>query len=237
MISSKKWILSGCLVILIILSLLYHSDHISISHDIKDIPPPIPENVWVSMALCWGHKVKTPGKSNFPYELAGKLSTKLWHKQTLAKVLFQIVICKSEKIDQKELQLYIQELTEAGAIVKILNIEDCDKCVLTAQLSRFLAFQEPEVNENDVVVMSDVDTFPMKSKVLQPIWRHQDKLVWVFRYDTSVKYGFTFSMSFTGMRASTWAQILHYPQNTSDLIHIFNDRLQLQVRKLPQITT
>ena len=229
MISSKKWIFSGLLIILIILSLFYHNDHISISNDITGIPPAIPENVWVSMALCWGHKVKTAGKSNFPYELAGKLSTKLWNKQTLAKVLFQIVICKSENFDQKEFQNYIQELTEAGAIVKILKIEDCDKCVLTAQLSRFLAFKETEVNENDVVVMSDVDTFPMKSKVLQPIWRHQDKLVWVFRYDTSVKYGFTFSMSFTGMRANTWAQILHYPKNTSDLIHIFNDRLQLQV--------
>ena len=77
--------------------------------------------------------------------------------------------------------------------------------------------------------MSDVDTFPMKSTTLQPIWRHQDKLVWVFRYDTSVKYGFTFSMSFTGMRAQTWAEILENPSNVTDLIHTFSDRLQLHV--------
>ena len=66
--------------------------------------------------------------------------------------------------------------------------------------------------------MADVDTFPMKKSILDPIQRNPDKKVWIFQYDTSIQYGFTFSMSFTALRSQTWRKILHNPQSTNDLI-------------------
>ena len=140
----KKWIFSGLVFTLLVLSLFYHSENRT-----NEVSPhsilAVPQNVWVSMALCWGTKVNIVQKSNFPYELAGKLSTKLWHKLTPVKVLFQIVICHLEELERSEFKNYVKELNEAGAIVKIVKIENCDNCVLTAQLSRFLAFRQPEV--------------------------------------------------------------------------------------------
>jgi hypothetical protein len=84
-----------------------------------------------------------------------------------------------------------------------------------------------QVEDNDVIVMSDVDTFPAKKSILDPIIRNKDKSVWVFRYDTSVKFGFTFSMSFIGMRSALWRQVLENPDTVQDLVGNFQDRLEL----------
>jgi len=88
-----------------------------------------------------------------------------------------------------------------------------------------------QVEDDDVVVMSDVDTFPMKSRVLDPIKRQRDKLVWVFRYDTAVNFGFTFSMAFTAMRSRTWNDILGHPTDFKDLMDKNYDRLHFEVSK------
>ena len=88
---------------------------------------------------------------------------------------------------------------------------------------------QTQVEEDDVVVMSDVDTFPMKAGVLDPIRRQRDKLVWVFRYDTSVKYHFTFSMAFTAMRSRTWNDILGHPTDLKDLMDKNYEKLHFEV--------
>ena len=87
----------------------------------------------------------------------------------------------------------------------------------------------PQVEDDDVVVMSDVDTFPMKSTVLEPIDRNKDKLVWVFQYDTAAKYGFTFSMAFTAMRSRTWNDILGHPTDLKDLMDKNYEKLHFEV--------
>lgn len=81
------------------------------------------------------------------------------------------------------------------------------------------------MSPTDVIAMSDVDAFPMKKTVLDPILRNRDKSAWVFQYDTSVEYGFTFSMSFTAMRAETWQDILDSPKDVNDIIEHFRDKL------------
>ena len=85
-----------------------------------------------------------------------------------------------------------------------------------------------QVSDEDVLIMADVDTFPMKKSILDPIHRNPDKSVWIFQYDTSVQFGFTFSMSFTALRSHTWKSILKNPKSTDELINIFRDKLQLQ---------
>ena len=79
--------------------------------------------------------------------------------------------------------------------------------------------------------MADVDTFPMKPSILEPIERNPDKSVWVFQYDDSAKHNSTFSMSFTAMRSQTWKQLLQNSQSTTELIEKFNEKLQLDQRE------
>ena len=79
--------------------------------------------------------------------------------------------------------------------------------------------------------MADVDTFPMKPSILEPIERNPDKSVWVFQYDDSAKHNSTFSMSFTAMRSQTWKQLLQNSQSTTELIENFNEKLQLKQRE------
>ena len=79
--------------------------------------------------------------------------------------------------------------------------------------------------------MADVDTFPMKQSILEPIERNPDKSVWVFQYDDSAKHNSTFSMSFTAMRSQTWKQLLQNSQSTTELIENFNEKLQLKQRE------
>ena len=108
--------------------------------------PVLPELVpvskkWISMALCWGNRMDLYHKSQFPYALAGLLSTKLWQKFVNISVIFHIVVCDQAQIyDNYKLKDYIQDLEKTGAIVKIFYVENCDKCVLTAQLVRLLAY-------------------------------------------------------------------------------------------------
>ena len=87
-----------------------------------------------------------------------------------------------------------------------------------------------QVNDPDIVIMADVDTFPMKQSILEPIERNPDKSVWVFQYDDSAKHDSTFSMSFTAMRSQTWKQLLQNSQSTTELIEKFDEKLQLKKR-------
>ena len=137
----KKWLLSGLIILLLLLSLFYKAEN-------------GPQNfleskklgkIWVSLALCWGHNTKILKKANFPYDIAGQLSSKLWVKFNYS-VMYQIVVCQDKDLETQEFKNYVQDLTKSGAIVvKIVKSEDCDKCVLTAQVSRLLAYQQPEV--------------------------------------------------------------------------------------------
>ena len=74
--------------------------------------------------------------------------------------------------------------------------------------------------------MADVDTFPMRKSILEPIQRNPDKSVWVFQYDTSVRYNITFAMSFTALRSQDWKDILLNSQSTQDLIEKFEPKVQ-----------
>ena len=100
------------------------------------------------MSICWGDCAKVYHKSNFPYALAGQLSTKLWKIVPNAAVIFQIILCRNSEnliYDNYTLSDYQEELLASGAIVKVITIEDCDQCVVTSQVIRLLAYLNPEV--------------------------------------------------------------------------------------------
>ena len=141
--TSMKWVKHEANMFFIALyPVIYLTDHneIATATAIDSTSFQAPKK-WVSMALCWGNRIKLYHKSQFPYALAGQLSTKLWLQVVNVSVIFHIVVCDEAQVyDNYTLNEYVQDLEVSGVIVKILKIQNCDKCVLEAQLIRLLAY-------------------------------------------------------------------------------------------------
>lgn len=85
-------------------------------------------------------------------------------------------------------------------------------------MQRMFVSHVPEIRNEDLVVTSDVDIFPMVPNVLDELKR--DYKIWLFQYAQSEVNQDTFSMSFIAMTKAQWMQLL--PQNTpEDTIHHF----------------
>jgi hypothetical protein len=64
------------------------------------------------------------------------------------------------------------------------------------------------VSPRDIVLAADVDAFIMTPKIVSPLVRRASKTVWLYRYELSLRMGYTFMMQFTSARAETWRQML-----------------------------
>jgi len=168
--------------------------------------------VWVTMAVCWGENAQVHGKEHFPYTEAALRSVHLWHSLTHARVLLTIV--HSGKAS-KEMLAYQRRLEELGADVSLAESKSDLGCVLTSQLIRLLAFNNPRVDDEDIIVTADVDAFIMTGEILKPL--KKPFIVWVWRYELSYNTGYTFMMPFIGARAKTWAALM---QNSTDASHL-----------------
>ena len=154
-VALKKWLLSGLIVLLLVLSVFYNS---SSTPDVlqnsigAELPTLEFRKIWISLALCWGHNTNLNSKAHFPYDTAGQLSSKLWAKFNYS-VIFQMVYCEDKALESVTFKEYVHNLTDAGAIVKLVKSDTCDKCVLTAQVSRLLAFHQSEVNPKSAFIV------------------------------------------------------------------------------------
>ena len=75
--------------------------------------------------------------------------------------------------------------------------------------------------------MTDVDAFPMNKALFDPIKNFPKMKIWVYHYDQSIDFGYTFNMKFTGMRSKMWKSILNGANSFQDLIIIFGEKLDL----------
>ena len=55
-----------------------------------------------------------------------------------------------------------------------------------------------QVNNNDIIIMGDIDAFPMRRSLLEPFENFPNKKVWIFQYDATIQNGWTFAMTYTG---------------------------------------
>ena len=168
--------------------------------------------VWVTMAVCWGENAQVHGKEHFPYTEAALRSVNLWHSLTPATVL--LIIVHSGKAS-KEMLAYQKRLQELGAEVSLAESKSDLGCVLTSQLIRLLAFNNPLIDAEDIIVTADVDAFIMTGDILKPL--KKPFTVWVWRYELSYNTGYTFMMPFIGARAKTWSSLLQNSTDASNL--------------------
>ncbi len=165
--------------------------------------------VWISIALCLDHTTKLHGflKGNFSYAEAAYWGTKLWRDITHASVILTVVT----KNREWENHPTISNLKEAGAVINYKNVTGNDVkygCVVNAQIARMMAFQHSAVEDEDIIVASDADSFPMNASVLDPLTDHPSVDAWVWQYFHAEATGLTFPLSFIALKAKKWREVL-----------------------------
>ena len=147
--------------------------------------------VWVSMGLCFSKNLDALGKSKYPYALSAPLAMILWyHFIPSIRVIIYIVYDDSEHDDQLEInkrKRYEDQLKQINVEVRWVMSQGMS-CVTKSQIIRMWAFQDPMINDNDVVVTADVDLYVLTPKILDPIDKHPELKVWLFQYDYTAFY-------------------------------------------------
>ena len=54
-------------------------------------------------------------------------------------------------------------------------------CVLQSQLSRMFVFEQEFIDEDDIIITSDVDIFPMDKRIIDPL--EKPFITWIYRWD------------------------------------------------------
>ncbi len=141
--------------------------------------------IWVSMSVCFSENTQLYEKKNYPYAAVTPLAVLLWKHFSPENfplgLLVQVVYVK-EKTFANVLEGYAATLRQAGAVVRLVAAEEGVDCPLQSQLVRLFAFNDPEVNDGDVVVTMDVNAFVVAEKVFSPILENPGLLAWVYQY-------------------------------------------------------
>jgi len=175
----------------------------------------VADNVWLAMAVCWSGNTELYGKRQFPYTYAANLSVRLWRRKTKHRVLVSIVHT-AEDVDDESMLAYgrgLETITpfaepgddagpgDGGVVVEYVLAEDMD-CPLKAQVHRMLTWQNARILDDDIVVTTDVDAFPVDPHIFDAL--SSQHLIWIFQYSHTAKTYASIPMTFVAMRKMTW---------------------------------
>eukprot|EP00094_Tigriopus_californicus_P007641 TCALIF_07358-PA protein Name:"Protein of unknown function" AED:0.13 eAED:0.13 QI:0/0.5/0.33/0.66/1/1/3/141/377 len=179
-----------------------------------------PLRLWMSTSVCWSENTDLHGKSGYPYLLAVKLSSKLWRDQAGVSMVIQ-VIYNSKDATNETLKSYITDLINDGNVVYAIE-SNGSTCTMRAQMQRMFPYTIKEIDDNDIVITTDVDAFLLDPKLLDPFHDPQFK-IWLLLYSETLTNGTTFSMSFVGMRKALWRELLKSSANPTELLEKFRE--------------
>ncbi|KAK6192458.1 hypothetical protein SNE40_003922 [Patella caerulea] len=163
------------------------------------------KKTWVSLSVCWSKNTEFHHKQHFPYKLATKLSTRLWHMKTFVSTVVFVIYDAEDKFNV-ELRRYVLDLQHIGNKVKLVPTHPNMSCSLQSQLQRIFAFKEDFIRSTDLIVTSDVDAFVMDINIFKPL--EENYRVWIFQYQRFVQSGGTMPMTFIAMTAGDWKNII-----------------------------
>ena len=140
--------------------------------------------IWISMALCFSKNTHMYNKKDYPYAQVTPLAIILWnHFFPDIPVLLYLIYDNFESKDRRK--MYEEHLKQTNVEVRWVKEGDMD-CVTKSQLIRMWAFQEPMIQEDDIIVTVDVNLFVVTPKILDPIFQYPNKKLWVFAwYETA----------------------------------------------------
>ncbi|KAK6192287.1 hypothetical protein SNE40_003781 [Patella caerulea] len=162
-------------------------------------------NTWVSLSVCWSKNTEFLHKQHFPYKLATKLNTRLWHMKTFVSTVVFVIYDVKDKFNV-ELRRYVLDLQHIGNKVILVPTLPNMSCSLQSQLQRLFAFKQDFIRSTDLVVTSDVDAFVMDFNIFKPL--EENYRVWIFQYKRFVQSGGTMPMTFIAMTADDWKNVI-----------------------------
>ena len=170
----------------------------------------------------------------FPYKAAALYSSRLWRHLTDYQVLIQIIHHPTRKQEDFDgLYDFVSDLESTPGVKALLVPNKGIFCPWNAQISRFalyynsivlsldivyiyvhrlLAHKAHFILDEDVVITSDVDAFPMTRKIFGNTLNMKKK-VWIFDYNKAVRKGFNFPMTFVAMKKKNWAK--YFPHDST----------------------
>ena len=188
---------------------------------------PAPRTV-IAMSVCVSARAQASVQRNMkrkhghahgaiPFAEAAMLSTQLWLAQNPKLVvlvgLFYVGEVSRQKAEQVE-----AKLKRVGARVWKKDMtafpdRPDDACIRASQLGRAFAFESGMLGDNDVLVTSDVDAFPVDAnRLLLPLTKKNMAggvyKIWLFNWIYAEQSGFTIPMSFVAMKVSVWRNAL-----------------------------
>ena len=140
--------------------------------------------------MCFNQK---PPKDRYNFRSATLLSAYLWLRLTPVKVIVTIAY-EVGPTNTQLLQEFVSDLADIGAIPKLLAVDPtstCD-CVTQALWQRNLAYHHLEMEEEDLMMISESDVFITTSNILEPL--SGDFRAWVY-WSEPAHYGGRYSVT------------------------------------------
>ena len=136
--------------------------------------------IWISMGLCFSKNTEMYGKRDYPYAEVTPLAIILWyHFFPDINVIIYLVYDENEIEDRRK--LYEEQLKQTRVEIRWVKSGDMN-CVSKSQLIRMWAFQEPMINDKDVIITVDVNLFVATPNILDPIYEYPDLKIWNYQW-------------------------------------------------------
>ena len=171
-------------------------------------------DVWISLSLCVddnSEELQRKGvkwKQNYPYKEAMVAAISLWSTVAGARVVVTLV-GSDDDVTKSHLHEVIARSKDAGAAaIRVVSpFDEGLGCVMESQIQRMYAYKHPDIRDGDIIVTSDVDSFPTSDMVLRPL-KNRTYNTWVWQWSHSEYHGLTFPLSFIGLRSSLWKFVM-----------------------------
>jgi hypothetical protein len=180
-----------------------------------------------------------------PYDVAAILSTRLWRQQQVEKVVVALVVPRLDDY-QGDLRTMSRSIRAAGGVPWVISThksKDPHKaCIRASQMARSFVHESGFVNEQDIVVTSDSDAFPINAtKQLGPLIELLSPSttfrVWTSDYFVIATKGGTFPLSFIGMRVKDWRDAWKQMGNGLTFQDAINRALDVTVYAVRQVNS
>ena len=169
--------------------------------------------IWISMGLCFSKNTEMYGKEKYPYAEVTPLAVILWYHFFLdIRVILYLIYDAGEIEDRRK--LYEEQLKQTNVEIRWVKSGDMS-CVTKSQLIRMWAFQEPMINDEDIIITVDVNLFVVGPQILKPIHEYPNVKIWVFQWHNTAfietGIGETFKQSLIAAKSrGIYAVILLY---------------------------
>ena len=167
-------------------------------------------DVWISLSLCIddnSEELRRKGvkwKQQYPYQEAMMAAISLWSTVTRAKVVVTLVGSDDDDTKRRLDDVIARSKGAGAAAIRVVSpFDESLGCVMESQIQRMYAYRHPDIRDEDIIVTSDVDSFPTSDVVLSPL-RNRTYNAWIWQWSHSEYLGLTFPLSFIGLRSSLW---------------------------------